>query len=217
VIHAALDRLAVLTRSDAAGTLKWPGVASALIPFQVPVIVEVPPSVGPLAPPVDPVAPALPTPAEPASVLRATTVSYRPSAPPEVSDAHFAAARAVVHAEIGAPSKPPPAQGGHVEGAAMMGVCVLALAASLVCAGCPLVREAAMRAAPGVPDPVGCVAGVQRCDGLIPVVCSATAREWAALPRSASGEPRTCAPGVCVVSDAGIAHCAPAATDGGAL
>ena len=42
VLHEVLDRLAMLTRSDARGTLKWPGVASALI---------VPPSVGPLAPP----------------------------------------------------------------------------------------------------------------------------------------------------------------------
>jgi len=141
VLHAVLDRLAVLTRSDAAGTLKWPGVASALL---------VPPSVGPLA--------------------------------------------------------PPPDQGGYVEGGAMLGVCVLALAASLACSGCPVVREIAMRAAPGVPDPVGCVAGVQRCADGVPVVCSATGREWAALPRSASGEQRTCAPGVCVVSD-GVAHC----------
>ena len=71
----------------------------------------------------------------------------------------------------------------------------LALLAVLL-TGCPL----------GVPDPVGCVAGVQRCDGLVPVVCSATRREWPALPRSASGEQRTCAPGACVVSD-GVAHC----------
>lgn len=141
VLHDVLDRLAMLTRSDARGTLKWPGVASALI---------VPPSVGPLA--------------------------------------------------------PPPDQGGYVEGGAMLGVCVLALAASLACSGCPCVREIAMRAAPGVPDPSGCVAGVQRCADGVPVVCSATGREWAALPRSASGEQRTCAPGVCVVSG-GVAHC----------
>jgi hypothetical protein len=77
---------------------------------------------------------------------------------------------------------------------------------ALALTGCPLVRDAAMRAAPGVPDPVGCVAGVQRCVGGVPVVCSATRREWPALPRSASGEQRTCAPGACVVSD-GVAHC----------
>lgn len=82
----------------------------------------------------------------------------------------------------------------------------LALLAVLALTGCPLVRDAAMRAAPGVPDPVGCTPGVQRCDGLTPVVCSATRREWPALPRSASGEQRTCAPGACVVSD-GVAHC----------
>lgn len=85
---------------------------------------------------------------------------------------------------------------------------------ALALTGCPLVRDAAMRVAPGVPDPVGCTPGVQRCDGLVPVVCSATAREWPALPRSASGEQRTCAPGACVVSDGGVAYCAPA-TDGG--
>lgn len=77
---------------------------------------------------------------------------------------------------------------------------------ALALTGCPLVRDAAMRAAPGVPDPVSCTPGVQRCDGLVPVVCSATRREWPALPRSASGEQRTCAPGACVVSD-GVAHC----------
>lgn len=81
----------------------------------------------------------------------------------------------------------------------------LALLAVLL-TGCPFVRDAAMRVAPGVPDPTDCTPGVQRCNGLIPVVCSATRREWPALPRSASGEQRTCAPGACVVSD-GVAHC----------
>ena len=42
VLHEVLDRLAMLSRADARGTLKWPGVASSLL---------VPPSVGPLAPP----------------------------------------------------------------------------------------------------------------------------------------------------------------------
>jgi len=78
---------------------------------------------------------------------------------------------------------------------------------ALALTGCPIVRDAAMRVAPGVPDPVGCVAGVQRCVDGVPVVCSATRREWPALPRSASGEQRTCAPGVCVVNDGGVAHC----------
>lgn len=81
----------------------------------------------------------------------------------------------------------------------------LALLALLI-TGCPFVRDAAMRAAPGVPDPNDCNPGVQRCNGGVPVVCSATRREWPALPRSASGEQRTCAPGACVVSD-GVAHC----------
>ena len=82
--------------------------------------------------------------------------------------------------------------------------CALAL---LALTGCPLVRDAAMRAAPGVPDPNDCTPGVQRCVDGVPVVCSATRREWPALPRSASGEQRTCAPGACVVSDGGVAHC----------
>lgn len=178
----------------------------------------------------DPVAPPLPTPVEPSPVLRAVTVSYRPSAMPPASDDGNAAAYELARREVAAarvfdplarqtiaPSDLPPRdQGGHVEGAAMLGACIVALAASLLCAGCPFVRDVAMRAAPGVPDPVGCVAGVQRCASGVPVVCSATAREWPTLPRSASGEPRTCAPGACVVSDAGVAYCAPV-TDGGAL
>lgn len=30
-LHLALDRVAVLSRSDAAGTLKWPGIASVML------------------------------------------------------------------------------------------------------------------------------------------------------------------------------------------
>ena len=190
----------------------------------------VPPSVGPLAPSVDPVAPPAPTPVEPSPVLRAATVSYRPSAPretiapPEVSDDHYAAARAVVHAEIGAPSKP--AQGGHVEGGAMLGACVLALAAPLLCAGCPWVREGAMRASVVVSDPTDCVPLATRCVAGVPVVCSPSPvpgsnrhREWPMLPRDGRGMQRACAGG-CVVDDAG-AHCVAADAavdaDGGAL
>jgi hypothetical protein len=166
----------------------------------------VPPSVGPLAPPVDPVAPALPTPAEPASVLRATTVSYRPSAPretmapPEVSDAHFAAARAVVHAEIGAPSKPPSDQAGHVEGAAMLGVCIVALAASLLCAGCPDWQ----RPACSTPGAYACVADQ-------PHYCARATHELTPV----GDEPCAAQGRSCALSDAGVAMCV-RASDGGA-
>ena len=106
-------------------------------------------------------------------------------------------------------------QRGSVDLPGLLTCLVAAILAGALCVGCPVVREVAMRAAPGVPDPVDCRPGVQRCDGLAPVVCSATGREWPALPRSASGEPRSCAPGVCVVSDGGVAHCALAADGGG--
>lgn len=150
VLHTLLDRLAVLARRDAPGTLKWPGVASAVL------APPVPPSVGPLAPPSD--------------------------------------------------------QSGHVEGAAMLGACVVALAASLACAGCPWVREGAARATVTVTDPRDCVPLATRCVAGVPVVCSPTPvpgsvlhREWPMLPRDGRGMQRGCASG-CVVDDAG-AHC----------
>jgi len=55
--------------------------------------------------------------------LRGGDGLFRPTVPP-------------VPPSVG-PLAPPPDQGGYVEGGAMLGVCVLALAASLFCAGCP--------------------------------------------------------------------------------
>lgn len=175
------------------------------------------------AAPADPVAPALPTPVEPSPVLRAATLTGRETiAPAEVSDAHYAAARAVVHAEIGAPTKP--SQSGHVEGAAMIGACIVALAASLLCAGCPYVREGALRASTVVSDPRDCVPLASRCVAGVPVICSPSPvpgsvlhREWPLLPRDGTGAQRACSGG-CVIDDAG-AHCVltDAAVDGGAL
>lgn len=118
-------------------------------------------------------------------------------------------------------------QAGHVEGSAMLGACVLALAASLLCAGCPWVREGAMRASVVVADPTDCVPLATRCVAGVPVVCSPSPvpgsnrhREWPMLPRDGRGMQRACADG-CVVDDAG-AHCVAAdaavdAAEGGAL
>lgn len=106
---------------------------------------------------------------------------------------------------------------------------LLAVVVAVVCvAGCPVVREAALRATPGVPDPADCRPGVQRCmatpDGMVPVVCShVTAlggghREWPALSRDpADGRQRVCSHGCVVDADSGVAHCLGLATDGGAL
>lgn len=179
----------------------------------------VPPSVGPLAPP-DPVAPALPTPVEPSPVLRAATLTGRETiAPAEVSQEHYEAVRDGVNRRLGIDS-----QGGHVEGAAMLGACIVALAASLMCAGCPYVREGALRASTVVSDPRDCVPLATRCVAGVPVICSPSPvpgsvlhREWPLLPRDGTGAQRACGGG-CVVDDAG-AHCVltDAAVDGGAL
>ena len=78
---------------------------------------------------------------------------------------------------------------------------------------CGPAREALLRVTPTVPDPVGCVAGAQRCDGAVPVVCSSTGRWWPALAPRPDGTQRVCADG-CAVDDAGVAHCQ--GPDGGA-
>ncbi len=73
--------------------------------------------------------------------------------------------------------------------------------------GCGPGRELVMRVTPGVPAASSCTpAGASRCEGAVPVVCSASGRWWPATPASAP-----CAHG-CVVDDAG-AYCA--AADGG--
>lgn len=152
----------------------------------------------------------------PAEKTGAIVVSEtRPVAHPTPADGvAFDAQRVALGAVTVDPAKGD-GQRGSVDLPGLLTCLIAAILAGALLAGCPVVREVAMRAAPGVPDPVDCRPGVQRCDGLAPVVCSASGREWPSLPRSASGEPRTCAPGVCVVSDGGVAHCALAADGGG--
>lgn len=103
------------------------------------------------------------------------------------------------------PEQPQPraAERGSARPGALLVVVVLALGAYLV-VGCRTAREVVMRAAPGVPDPVGCVAGTQRCDGQVPQVCSASGRWWPSLPVRPDGSQRVC--GACVVED-GVAGC----------
>lgn len=77
--------------------------------------------------------------------------------------------------------------------------------------GCGPGRELVMRVTPGVPPPVGCSpAGASRCEGRVPVVCSASGRWWPATP---AGAP---CPYGCAVQGGpdGGAYCA--AEDGGA-
>ena len=94
----------------------------------------------------------------------------------------------------------------------------LVLSVGALLTGCPAVREAALRATPGVPDHTDCRAGAQRCaaadGGALPEVCSGSGRWWPALPRSADGTQRVC-PAGCALADGGVAYCA-ADVDGGA-
>lgn len=119
-----------------------------------------------------------------------------------------APARSVAAADaIGRALGPEPraAERGHARPGALLVVVVLLWAGLAVeLQGCRTTREVVMRAAPGVPDPVGCVAGTQRCDGQVPQVCSASGRWWPSLPVRPDGSQRVC--GACVVED-GIAGC----------
>ena len=86
---------------------------------------------------------------------------------------------------------------------------LLMLSLALAALGCHPVREGIMRVTPGVPSASGCVAPASRCEGAVPVVCSASGRWWPATPASAP------CPSGCVVDDGpdGGAYCAGA--DGG--
>ena len=119
--------------------------------------------------------------------------------------------------ETQAPPPPPPS---GQSGRASLDVVALLLAVALCLVGlgavltaCDPIREGVMRITPGVPDPSGCAEGVQRCNGLVPEVCSASHRWWASLPPRADGSPRVCR--ACVVDDAGVAGCDELAADGG--
>ena len=62
----------------------------------------------------------------------------------------------------------------------LLRACLLMLALCCLAAlsqGCEPLREGVMRVTPGVPDPSGCVADTQRCNGPVPEVCSATDRK----------------------------------------
>ena len=133
--------------------------------------------------------------------LRAVTGRALPWTVADARDAEIAALRAEV-ARLQGPSTRA-AERGSARPGALLVVVVLALGAYLV-VGCGPAREAVMRAAPGVPDPVGCVAGTQRCDGQVPQVCSASGRWWPSLPVRPDGSQREC--GACVVED-GVAGC----------
>lgn len=94
-------------------------------------------------------------------------------------------------------------------GRATVGALVVLAAVGLVAVtACRPVREAII----DTQSPrVACVGGSHRCHNGAPEVCSAAGRWWPAMPPRDDGSPRVCA-GVCVVSDAGIAHCAPEVT-----
>ncbi len=104
--------------------------------------------------------------------------------------------------------RPPAAPSGRSgeAGRATVGTLVLlALVGALGLAACPRAREAVL----DTQSPrVACVGGSQRCHDGAPEVCSRAGRWWPAMPPRDDGSPRVCA-GACVVSDAGIAHCAP--------
>lgn len=112
---------------------------------------------------------------------------------------------AAPHAPVVADAASTLGQRGHVRGGVLALLAVVALAVlGATAQGCRTGREVVMRAAPGVPDPVGCVAGTQRCDGQVPQVCSASGRWWPSLPVRPDGSQRVC--GACVVED-GVAGC----------
>ena len=83
---------------------------------------------------------------------------------------------------------------------------IRALLVGVLLCSCGPGRELVMRVTPGVPAASSCSpAGASRCEGAVPVVCSASGRWWPATPASAP-----CTHG-CAVDDAG-AYCA---ADGG--
>lgn len=145
-------------------------------------------------------------------VARAVTGLPIPAPAVDVRDSEIAALRARV-AELAGDrvTTAPPAPRGSPGAAQVstlatvllllwLAALVLPIAATL--AACGPGRELTMRVAPGVPAASSCSpAGASRCEGAVPVVCSASGRWWPATPASAP-----CAHG-CVTGDAG-AYCA---------
>ena len=113
---------------------------------------------------------------------------------------------AVQHAPAVADAARSLGQRGHVRGGLLAVLAVVALAVlGATAQGRGPAREAVMRAAPGVPEAVGCAAGTQRCNGQLPEVCSSSGRWWPSLPVRPDGSQRECVS--CVVED-GVAGCA---------
>lgn len=152
-------------------------------------------------------------------VARAVTGYPYPSPIADARDAEIAALRARV-AELASDrvtTAPPAPRGspGRTDVGTVLTIAVVALFVAMsavvlgsIATGCGPGRELVMRVAPGVPAASSCSpAGASRCEGAVPVVCSASGRWWPATP---AGAP--CAHG-CVVGDGG-AYCA--AADGGA-
>jgi len=146
-------------------------------------------------------------------VARAVTGLPIPSPSVDARDAQIAALTARVAELAGdrVTTAPPAPRGspGRTDAGTLLTVVVVALFVAMsavvlgsIATGCGPGRELVMRVAPGVPSPSSCSpAGASRCDGQVPVVCSASGRWWPATPASAP-----CAGG-CVVGDGG-AYCA---------
>lgn len=111
-----------------------------------------------------------------------------------------------VHPVAPPPPQPPSGQRGHARVGVLAVVVAVALALGLaLVVGCGPARETVMRLAPGVPEPSGCAATTQRCNGAVPEVCSSSGRWWPSLPVRPDGTQRACVS--CVVED-GVAGCA---------
>lgn len=196
-VHVLLDRVSVLTRADAPGTLKWPLVVGSILRAGADAI--------------DP--PMLPGPDEEVclvcsgnGVRSALSITSNPDGTRTEKGylAHCTYCGGTGRKPKGSQEAPRAAERGSARPGAMLAVVVLALGAYLV-VGCGPAREAVMRAAPGVPSPSGCTPGTQRCDGQLPEVCSSSGRWWPSLPVRPDGTQRECVS--CVVED-GVAGCA---------
>jgi hypothetical protein len=123
-------------------------------------------------------------------VLRAPTVTGRESmVPAEVSQERYESVRDGANRFLGLDRN----QSGHVEGGAMLGACIVALAASLLFVGCPDWQR------PACPAP-----GAYSCVNGQPHYCARTTRELTPIgdePCSAQGR-------ACAFNDAGQTFCA---------
>ncbi len=141
------------------------------------------------------------------AALRPTVARRWPSAVPVVESAAARVAALLPDVLAAILRRRPAAPSGRSgqSGRADVGALVVLAAAGLVASvACRPVREAIL----DTQSPrVACVGGSHRCAAGAPEVCSAAGRWWPAMPPRDDGSPRVCA-GACVLSDAGIAHCA---------